>query len=221
VDITNDTTGHAIATRTRWDHDVRRDARRLSIWRPMTPQGSHRDEGRDRRHAQVELPAGDLHPGVDKTDPDTLIGEHGGGSASTDPRAETRADSWIDIESAKAASFDYVAPTTSDEAVSVLGERDAAKVPVRRAGLVPPGDAAGTPEPGRHQRHQRSGRHPAETASSPGAPRQSAVERTRRMEALPPSRRPPRLAMAIRNRTVGGSVAHADPAAEWPHCRWR
>jgi carbon-monoxide dehydrogenase medium subunit len=125
----------------------------------------------------------------------------------------------------KAAPFDYVAPTTLEEAVSILGERgDAAKILAGGQSLAPllvmrlarPEllvDINGIPGLD-------------DIRVEDGVLRIGALARQRAVEQDPAVReRFPLVAeavetighVAIRNRgTVGGSVAHADPAAEWP-----
>ncbi len=125
----------------------------------------------------------------------------------------------------KAAAFDYVAPTTLDEAVSILGERgDAAKVLAGGQSLVPL----------MVMRLARpdvlvdiNGIHGLDDIRvEDGVLRLGALVRQSTVERDPAVREHFPLVteavatighVAIRNRgTVGGSIAHADPAAEWP-----
>jgi carbon-monoxide dehydrogenase medium subunit len=125
----------------------------------------------------------------------------------------------------KAAPFDYVAPTSLDEAVSVLAERgDAAKVLAGGQSLVPLmvmrlarpeivvdiNGVVGLDYLRVEDDWLRIG----------ALVRQSAVERdpvVRQHVPLVSEAVATIGHVAIRNRgTVGGSVAHADPAAEWP-----
>jgi carbon-monoxide dehydrogenase medium subunit len=125
----------------------------------------------------------------------------------------------------KAAPFDYVAPTTLEEAVSILAERgDAAKILAGGQSLAPllvmrlarPEllvDINGIPDLDAIRLED-------------GVLRIGAMARQRAVEQDPAVReRFPLVTeavatighVAIRNRgTVGGSIAHADPAAEWP-----
>ena len=134
---------------------------------------------------------------------------------------------WSDVEdgAVKAAPFEYVAPTTLDEAVSVLGERgDAAKILAGGQSLAPLlvmrlarpellvdiNGIAGLDG----------------IRFEDGMLRLGALVRQRTVEQDPVVREHFPLVteavatighVAIRNRgTVGGSLAHADPAAEWP-----
>ena len=125
----------------------------------------------------------------------------------------------------KAAPFDYVAATTMDEAVSVLAERgDAAKVLAGGQSLVPLlAMRLARPEvlvdingiPGLEDIRVEDG-----VLRLGALVRQSAVERhpaVREQFPLVSEAVATIGHVAIRNRgTVGGSIAHADPAAEWP-----
>jgi carbon-monoxide dehydrogenase medium subunit len=125
----------------------------------------------------------------------------------------------------KAARFDYLAASTLDEAVSVLGERgDAAKILAGGQSLVPLlVMRLAKPEllvdinaiPGLDGIRFEDG-----VLRLGALARQSAVERDPAVgehfplitEAVATIGH-----VAIRNRgTVGGSIVHADPAAEWP-----
>src|SRR5262245_28477715 len=125
----------------------------------------------------------------------------------------------------KPSPFDYHAPTTVDEAVTLLAELDdGAKVLAGGQSLVPMMslrlahfdhlvDIGRIPE-------LRGIRHDGDTVAIGAATIDAAVERDEEL-----ARRVPLLTRAtpfighfqIRNRgTVGGSIAHADPAAEYP-----
>jgi carbon-monoxide dehydrogenase medium subunit len=125
----------------------------------------------------------------------------------------------------KAAPFDYVAVQSLDEAVSVLGERgDEAKVLAGGQSLVP----LLVMRLARPEVLVDINAIPAldRVAVEGGSLRLGALVRQRAVEQHPDvNERFPLVSeavatighAAIRNRgTVGGSVAHADPAAEWP-----
>ena len=124
----------------------------------------------------------------------------------------------------KPAPFEYAAPTRLDEAVAALAEGEDAKVLAGGQSLVPLlAMRLATPAllvdlnriPGLD-----------EVRFEDGTLEMGAMTRERNVEELPGlAARCPMIAeavalighVAIRNRgTVGGSLAHADPAAEWP-----
>jgi carbon-monoxide dehydrogenase medium subunit len=125
----------------------------------------------------------------------------------------------------KAASFDYAAPATVDETVGLLAEHgDEAKVLAGGQSLVPV-LALRLARPSVLVDVNRveglAGVRPDNGVVRVGAlTRHAAVERDRDLAAaVPLLARAARLIghFQIRNRgTLGGSLAHADPAAEWP-----
>jgi aerobic carbon-monoxide dehydrogenase medium subunit len=125
----------------------------------------------------------------------------------------------------KPAPFDYAVPTTVDEAVGLLAEHgDEAKVLAGGQSLVPV-LALRLARPGVLVDVNRvdglAGVRRENGAVRVGAlTRHAAVERDRDLAAAVPllARAAPLIGhFQIRNRgTVGGSLAHADPAAEWP-----
>ncbi len=125
----------------------------------------------------------------------------------------------------KPAPFAWCAPATLDEALDLLaGHADAARIlaggqtlgPLLNMRLATPSiliDINGIGE--------LAGLHPDSAGLTIGAlTRQSTLEDDPKLAALQPliAMAIPHIAhRAIRNRgTVGGSLAHADPAAEWP-----
>ncbi|MFP3899214.1 MAG: FAD binding domain-containing protein [Acidimicrobiia bacterium] len=125
----------------------------------------------------------------------------------------------------KPAPFEYHAPATLDDAVGLLGELgDAAKVLAGGQSLIPMlalrlAFFEHLVDLGRIEQLQRIERVDGSLRIGAGV-RQSAVERSTEAAAAVPllARATPLIGhVQIRNRgTVGGSIAHADPAAEYP-----
>ena len=122
------------------------------------------------------------------------------------------------------SDFEYAAPKTVQEAVSLLQQNPEAKVlaggPFTAAADEDP--AAEPADAGRHRPHRRAARRRAPTAARPIGAMTTYTELAGSDELR---RRLPVLAEcaanvgdpAVRNRgTIGGSLAHADPAADMP-----
>ena len=127
----------------------------------------------------------------------------------------------------KPVAFDYVRPASVGEAVALLAANAGCKGSGRRPDARP--DAQPAPRPagaaGRHHAHRRAG------GRARGRPTRSRIGATVTHAAIEDGRVPDptggflaRVARgiayrAVRTRgTIGGSLAHADPAADWLSC---